>query len=82
MSNKLDAITHRPIREWRMSPPEILVAENGYIIRTYAPSTDETHYRLAANAEEVRSVLHAWADAVANDMRRSVERELEKALIA
>ena len=46
MANRLDEITGRPIGEWRISPPEIHVAENGYVLRTYDAVTDQV--RLAS----------------------------------
>lgn len=77
MAGHLDVITGRPIGEWRLLPPEIYTAKNGYVLRTYDIVTDQPVYQVAINIEDVRVALHAWADEISADIRRGVEKKLE-----
>lgn len=43
-------------------PPEIIPAENGYVIRTYDAASDHTRYRIAKDAGEVRAALYDWVN--------------------
>ena len=79
MANRLDEITGRPIGEWRISPPEIHVAENGYVLRTYDVVTDQVRYRIASTADEVKAALHVWVDEVAAQIKSATERHLASA---
>lgn len=76
----LDAITGRPIGEWRLSPPEIHIAQNGYVLRTYDIATDQQVYRVAVDLEDVRVALHQWANETCDHIREAAERQLERAV--
>lgn len=78
MATELDLMTSRPIGKWRLTPPDVVVAENGYVLRTYDAMTDQTRYQIAATADDVGIALRQWADSVAADIRAAVERQLAK----
>ncbi len=80
MGNHLDAITHRPIGEWRISPPEVHVAENGFVLRTYDMATDAMRYRIAATVGELRVALQAWADELCDQIQKGTERHIAQAV--
>jgi hypothetical protein len=60
-------------------PPEIHVADNGFVIRTYDVSNDSMRYRIAGTVEEVRAALDLWVDAEIETMRRAMDYRLNKA---
>ena len=75
----LDKFTGKPIQEAVICPPEIHIATNGFVVRTYDAATDEIRYSIAANVEDVRRVLNEWRDAVCAALDRSIDHRIAEA---
>lgn len=75
----LNSLLDKPLGEWRLCPPEVVVAQNGFVLRQYDIHSDQMTLRIALDADELQIALNEWAESVCNDLRRMVERRLEAA---
>lgn len=64
-------------REVTFQPPEIIEAENGWVIKSYDYVRDEHRYRTAASLDEVRAALEDWMRSVVADVHNIVRRNLQ-----
>lgn len=70
----------RPM-EIRFTPPEIIVATNGYIVKSYDVPKDEMVHQIARDADELRDVLDEWVESMCCGIKRMVDMRIQKASV-
>lgn len=59
-----------------LKPPEIIVAENGFVVKQYDVGGDGFTHKIAANTQELRVIMEHWADGVCNALHRMVDSRI------
>jgi hypothetical protein len=72
-------IEPRLISKIRFSPPEIILAKNGYVLKSYDVHKDEIVYEVAEDIEQLRAVLGNWVDQMCGGLRIMVEKRIQQA---
>jgi hypothetical protein len=68
-----------PRFEYVIKPPEIIVAENGYVLKTYDVGTDRFIHEIAPDLHALRDRLGDWADLACDGIRTLIDKRIQAA---